>query len=84
MDLDSRFYSTRYLRAWQLQALLEEGLVNRFNEDWWRNPAAGPWIANELFAEGQRESANELAKRVAGVDISFQPLTLRIETLLSS
>lgn len=84
MDLDSRFYSTRYLRAWQLQSLLDEGLVNRFNEDWWRNPAAGPWIAGELFAEGQRESASELAQRVAGVNISFDPLTRKIESLLES
>lgn len=84
MDLDSRFYSTRYLRAWQLQSLLDEGLTNRFNEDWWRNPAAGPWIAGELFAEGQRESASELARRVAGVDISFGPLTRKIEFLLGA
>jgi hypothetical protein len=84
MDLDSRFYSTRYLRAWQLQALLDEGLVNRFNEDWWRNPAAGPWITGELMAEGQRESANELACRVAGTDISFGPLKRRIESLLEA
>ncbi|MEO7041722.1 MAG: hypothetical protein ABI035_05625 [Gemmatimonadaceae bacterium] len=84
MDLDNRFYSTRYLRAWQLQALLEDGLVNRFNEDWWRNPAAGPWIANELFAEGQRESANEVARRVSDADLSFEPVLRRIETLLES
>lgn len=84
MDLDNRFYSTRYLRAWQLQALLEDGLVNRFNEDWWRNPAAGPWIVNELLAEGQRESADEIARRVSGADISFDPVRRRIETLLES
>ncbi|MEO7103295.1 MAG: hypothetical protein ABI311_07855 [Gemmatimonadaceae bacterium] len=84
MDLDARFYSTRYLRAWQLQAVLEDGLVNRFNEDWWRNPAAGPWIANELFAKGQRESASEIARRVADMDISFEPVRRRIETLLES
>lgn len=84
IDLDARFYSTRYLRAWQLQALMDEGLVNRFNEDWWRNPAAGPWIAGELFAEGQRESASELARRVADVNISFGPLTRKIESLLEA
>ncbi|MDQ6737123.1 MAG: hypothetical protein M3Z30_05440 [Gemmatimonadota bacterium] len=83
LDLDPRFYSTRYLRAWQLQSLLDEGLVERFNEDWWRNPATGPWLVGELFAEGQRESASELAHRVAGADISFGPITRRIEALLS-
>ncbi|HEY5086848.1 MAG TPA: hypothetical protein VII66_05735, partial [Gemmatimonadaceae bacterium] len=84
MDIDSRFYSARYLRAWQLQSLLDEGLVNRFNEDWWRNPAAGPWIVGELLAEGQRETANEVGRRAAGVDISFGPLTRRIESLLGT
>ena len=84
IDLDPRFYSTRYLRAWQLQSLLAEGLVNRFNEDWWRNPAAGPWIVGELFAEGQRENASEVARRVSGAELSFGPLSLKIESLLSS
>ena len=84
IDLDSRFYSTRYLRAWQLQSLLDEGLVNRFNEDWWRNPAAGPWIVGELFSEGQRETAGEVARRAAGADLSFAPLTRKIEALLGS
>ena len=84
IDLDSRFYSTRYLRAWQLQALLDDGLTDRFNEDWWRNPAAGPWIVGELFAEGQRESASEVGQRAAGAEISFAPLTRKIESLLQS
>jgi len=84
LDLDSRFYSTRYLRAWQLQALLDEGLVNRFNEDWWRNPASGPWIVGELFAEGQRETATEIGWRAAGAEISFAPLLRTIEALLGT
>lgn len=84
IDLDSRFYSTRYLRAWQLQALLDDGLTDRFNEDWWRNPAAGPWIVGELFAEGQRESATEVGQRAAGAEISFAPLKRKIESLLQA
>jgi hypothetical protein len=84
MDLDARFYSTRYLRAWQLQSVLDEGLVNRFNEDWWRNPSAGPWIVGQLFAEGQRESADEVALRAAGAALSFAPLIRKIESLLNS
>ncbi len=82
VDFDCRFYATRYLRAWQLQSVLDEVLVERFNEDWWRNPAAGPWIVGELFAEGQRETANELAFRIAGRDLGFAPITRGIEALL--
>ncbi|MGI8548852.1 MAG: hypothetical protein ACR2M1_16260 [Gemmatimonadaceae bacterium] len=84
IDLDPRYYSTRYLRAWQLQAVLNETLTERFNDDWWRNPATGPWMVSELFGEGQRESAHELAQRAAGVSISFAPLIKRVESLIAA
>jgi hypothetical protein len=83
VDVDPHFYSARYLRAWQLQALLAETLVERFNADWWRNPAAGPWIVQELFARGQRELAEEQAQRVAKKSLSFAPLVKAIEGLLT-
>ena len=82
LDLDPRFYSTRYLRAWQLQAVLDASLTERFNEDWWRNPAAGPWLTGELLSQGQRESAGEIAERAAGVTLGFTPLVQRIEALV--
>jgi hypothetical protein len=82
LDVDARFYAARYLRAWQLQALLNETLRERFNADWWRNPQAGPWIEAELFARGQRELATEQAMRVAGKDLRFAPLVRAIEERL--
>lgn len=84
LDLDPRYYSTRYLRAWQLQAVLNDSLTERFNEDWWRNPATGSWMVRELFGEGQRETAHELAERTAGVSINFAPLIARVESLLAA
>ena len=84
VDVDQRFYAARYLRAWQLQAVLGETLVERFDEDWWRNPRAGPWILQALFAEGQREMAGELAERVSGRTISFAPLVRSVERLLTT
>ena len=83
VDVDPRFYSARYLRAWQLQALLAEALVERFDADWWRNPRAGPWITAELFSHGQRELAEEQARRVAGRSPSFAPLVRAIEGMLT-
>jgi hypothetical protein len=83
VDVDPHFYSARYLRAWQLQSLLAETLVERFNADWWRNPSAGPWIVEELFARGQRELAEEQAQRVAKKPLSFAPLVKVIEVLLT-
>ena len=82
VDVDARFYAARYLRAWQLQALLNETLRERFNADWWRNPQAGPWIEAELFAHGQRELATEQARRVAGKALGFAPLVRAIEEQL--
>jgi hypothetical protein len=82
IDVDPRFYAARYLRAWQLQALLTEMLVERYNEDWWRNPHAGPWVVGALFGEGQRELAGELAERATGRALSFAPLVRAIEGLL--
>lgn len=83
VDVDPRFYAARYLRAWQLQALITETLVERYDVDWWRNPRAGPWITQALFGEGQRELAGEQAQRVAGKSLTFAPLVRAIERSLS-
>ena len=83
VDVDPRYYAARYLRAWQLQALLTETLVERYNEDWWRNPRAGPWMCSALFGEGQRELADEQAERVAGKPLSFGPLRRAVEKMLA-
>jgi hypothetical protein len=84
VDVDPRFYAARYLRAWQLQSVIGESLVEKFNEDWYRNPTAGPWIVGNLYGEGQRELAHELATRVAGRGLSFDPLARKVESLLSA
>ena len=84
VDVDARFYVARYLRAWQLQAVLAEALRERFDEDWWRNPRAGPWLVQQLFARGQRDLASELALHVAGRELSFTPLVSSIQRLLDA
>lgn len=83
VDLDPGFYSARYLRAWQLQALVSDHLTEKFNEDWYRNPSAGPWLTGELLARGQRDTADELARRLGG-ELSFAPLQHAIERGLTS
>jgi hypothetical protein len=83
VDVDPHFYAARYLRAWQLQALLTETLIERYDVDWWRNPRAGPWIVAALFGEGQRELAHEQAQRVAGKPLSFASLIRAVERMLS-
>lgn len=83
VDVDPRYYAARYLRAWQLQALLTETLVERYDVDWWRNPRAGPWIAQALFGEAQRELAHEQASRVAKKPMDFAPLVRSVERMLA-
>jgi len=84
VDVDPGFYSARYLRAWQLQAALREVLVAQFDEDWFRNPRTGPWAVRELFGEGQRELASELAARVGAPALSFDPVIKSIEAGLAA
>ena len=84
VDVDPRFYSARYLRAWQLQSTLNEKLTARFDIDWFRNPSAGPWMVSELFSHGQRETAEEISARVGGGSLSFQPLARKVEALLEA
>jgi hypothetical protein len=82
VDVDPGYYSARYLRAWQLQSVLDEHLVGAYDEDWFRNPRAGRWIVSDLFSEGQREGAEEVAKRIGAPALSFAPLARKIEQLL--
>ena len=84
VDVDPRFYSARYLRAWQLQSVLNEKMTARFDIDWFRNPSAGPWMVSELFSHGQRETAEEISARVGGGTLSFQPLARKVEALLEA
>ncbi len=84
VDVDPRFYAARYLRAWQLQAVIAEHLVEHFDEDWYRNPRAGPWIIEQLYAEGQRELAHELVERVTNRPLTFDPLVRAAGSLLAA
>ena len=56
----------------------------QFDDDWYRNPRAGPWMVRELFGEGQRELASELAERVGARKLSFNPVIKGIEAGLSA
>jgi hypothetical protein len=85
VDVDARFYVARYLRAWQLQAVLADALRERYDDDWWRNPRAGPWLVGTLMAEGQTGGAEGLAALVdapGGAALSFAPLVSGLERRL--
>lgn len=53
------------LRGFALEVHLQSVLRQRFNEDFWRNPAAGSWLA-QLFSRGQRDDAGRLSQELGG------------------
>ncbi len=81
-DVDPALYCARYLRAWQLQAMLTSVLRDRFDSDWFRNPRAGSFVS-ELMGLGQAQPANELALSVVGTSLTFEPILERVEETLS-
>jgi len=81
-DVDPGFYAARYLRAWQLEAMLADRLVEQFDEDWYRNPRAGGFV-RDLMSRGQADSADRLAQRVTGGPLSFAPVIRRLVALLA-
>ena len=81
LDLDDAFYAARYLRAWQFEAMLSASLRERFDEDWFRNPRTGPALL-DLFARGQKDPADVLAKAALGRTLDFGPLVAAAESAL--
>jgi hypothetical protein len=82
LDVDPGFYAARYLRAWQLEAMLSRALVEQYGEDWFCNPQAGAWVT-EFMRRGQAEPADHLAREATGSDLSFRLVTERLEATLA-
>jgi hypothetical protein len=81
LDVDPAFYSARYLRAWQFEAVLASSFVERFDEDWYRNPGAGA-VVRELMGRGQADPADRLVHEATGRHLSFDPIVTRLEARL--
>jgi hypothetical protein len=64
-DVDTGFYSSCYLRAWALEAQLANFLKHEFGRAWFTRREAGS-LLEELWREGQRLTADELLREVAG------------------
>ena len=81
-DVDPHLYAARYLRAWALEARLHPFMQERFNEDFWRNPATGRWLA-ERFERGQREDAEAIAAQLTGKKLSLVEAGERLVSVLN-
>ena len=76
-DVDAGFYASSYLRSWALEAQLRTFLHEEFGTDWFRRREAGS-LLRELWAEGQRLTADELLREVSGTSLELDAITERI------
>ena len=81
-DVDAQLYSARYLRAWALEARLTARLMERFNEDFWRNPSASAWLKG-LFVRGGTDDAQALALEISGAELSLPEAGARLVAILN-
>ncbi|HEX3245351.1 MAG TPA: hypothetical protein VHX16_08100 [Chloroflexota bacterium] len=78
-DVDSAFYSAQYMRAWTLEALFRDFLRREYDEEWFRHPRAGAFM-RDRWREGQRYTADELARFLGFDGLDMTPLVAEIRT----
>jgi hypothetical protein len=76
-DIDEGFYVQSYLRSWALEAQLRDHLRTRFGTDWFASREAGS-LLRELWAEGQRPTADELLAEVTGAKLEMEAVADRV------
>ena len=81
-DIDSGFYVTAYLRSWAFEAQLRAYLRERFGNTWFARREAGS-LLRELWAEGQRPTADEMLADVTGASVEMAAVADRVRETLS-
>jgi hypothetical protein len=76
-DVDAGFYSSSYLRAWAFESLLRSFLREEFGTAWFTRREAGS-LLRELWAEGQKPTADELLAEVAGAELDLSAVAERV------
>src|SRR5581483_7878585 len=69
-DVDAGFYVGRYLRAWAFEAQIADSSRQRFGSEWFSRREAGS-LLRELWTLGQAQTAEELLRDVAGVELDL-------------
>jgi hypothetical protein len=81
-DIDDGFYVHSYLRSWALEAQLRDHLLTRFGTDWFASREAGS-LLQELWALGQKPTADELLEEVAGSQVELEAVAVRVREHVS-
>jgi hypothetical protein len=82
-DIDAGFYASEYLRAWAFEAQLRAYLRERFGNAWFSRREAGS-LLRELWAEGQKPTAEELLQDVSGQKLELAAVGDRIREALAA
>ena len=82
-DIDDGFYASEYLRAWAFEAQLRAYLRERFGNAWFSRREAGS-LLRELWAEGQKPTADELLRDVTGEKLELAAVGDRIREALAA
>ena len=82
-DIDEGFYATEYLRAWAFEAQLRAYLRERFGNAWFSRREAGS-LLRELWAEGQKPTADELLREVTGETLELAAVGDRVREALAA
>lgn len=81
-DVDPQLYAARYLRGWALEARMHRALQERFDQDFYRNPATGRWLVTR-FELGRREDAESISKELTGQPLSLEVAGERLVAILN-
>ena len=82
-DVDGGFYASQYLRAWAFEAQLRAFLRERFGNGWFTRRDAGS-LLRELWAEGQKPTADEILQDVTGARIELESVAERVREALAA
>jgi hypothetical protein len=80
-DIDAGFYVYAYVRSWAFEAQLRDHLRERFGSDWFTSREAGS-LLRDLWAQGQRPTADELLREVSGSEIELEAVAERVRESL--
>jgi hypothetical protein len=73
-DVDDAYYVAQYLRAWIFEVQMRSYLEKEYGPAWFTEPAAGGFLI-DLWQQGQRDNAVELAQQMGYGGLDPEPLT---------
>jgi hypothetical protein len=82
-DIDAGFYASEYLRAWAFESQLRAHLRERYGNAWFTRREAGA-LLRELWAEGQKPTADDLLREVTGEKLELAAVGDRIREALAA